>query len=115
MFISYFDDKRVTENAINGNIKKLAAYRAEIAASATAGTTTVPEYSLYHCKEFALHEELAALKKQFKGVSHISLVRSGGSSPGLEANYSVLETGAIDVLVFDPVLGGRNGAVIKSV
>ena len=115
MFISYFDDKRVTENAINGNIKKLAAYRAEIAASATAGTTTVPEYSLYHCKEFALHEELAALKKQFKGVTHVVLVGIGGSSLGLEAIHSVLDTGAVKLSVLDTVSAARIDAVIKSV
>jgi glucose-6-phosphate isomerase len=115
MFISYFDDKRVTENAINGNIKKLAPYRASIADNATAGNEHVPEYSLYHCKEFTLHEELAALKKQFKGVTHVVLVGIGGSSLGVEAIHSVLDTGAVKLSVLDTVSAARLDSVIKSV
>lgn len=115
MFISYFDDKRVTENAINGNIKKLATYRASIAEHAALGTTNVPEYSLYHCKEFTLHEELAELKKKFKGVTHVVLVGIGGSSLGVEAIHSVLDNGTVKLSVLDTVSAARIDAVIKSV
>jgi len=115
MFISYFDDKRVTESAINGNIKKLALYRANIAENATAGKTDIPEYSLYHCKEFALHEELANLKKQFKGVNHVVLVGVGGSSLGVEAVHSVLDTGSVKLSVLDTVSAARLDSVIKSI
>jgi glucose-6-phosphate isomerase len=103
MFISYFDDKRVTEKLVEGNVKKLAKYRADIATAVAANDTDRPEYSLYHAKDFALHESLATIKKQCKDVQHVVLIGIGGSSLGVEAVHSVLDRGVVKLSVLDTV------------
>jgi glucose-6-phosphate isomerase len=113
MFISYFDDKRVTEKAVAGNVKKLAGYRKQINAAVTENNTSVPEYSLFHAKEFALHDTLATVQKQFKGVRRVVLVGIGGSSLGVEAIHSVLDTGAVELSVLDTVSAHAVDVLIK--
>lgn len=113
MFISYFDDKRVTEKAITNNQKKLKNYQAQIADSTKNNDSTVPEYSLFHCKEFALHETLAGIKKQFKEVKHVVLVGIGGSSLGVEAIHAVLDRGQVKLSVLDAVSAHKADLVIK--
>lgn len=103
MFISYFDDSRLTEKALKTNLNKLAKYRAEVAAVGESGDTTKSEYSLFHAKEYALHETLEAVKKDFKNVKHVLLIGIGGSSLGVEAVHSVLDTGASKLTVLDTV------------
>ena len=77
MFISYFDDSRLTEKALKTNLKKLAKYRAEVSAVGETNDTTRPEYSLFHAKEYALHETLEVVKKDFKNVKHVILIGIG--------------------------------------
>lgn len=115
MFISYFDDARVTEKALLTNEKKLKGYRAKIAESVLANDSTVPEYSLFHCKDFAVHETLAAVKKQYKGVKHVVLIGIGGSSLGLEAIHQVLDNGEVKLSVLDAVSAYDIDLVIKEV
>ena len=103
MFISYFDDKRVSEKTLNANLKKLKDYRASIATSLESNNTEVPEYSLYHCLDFDLHETLGDIKLQFKGVKQVILIGIGGSSLGVEAIHSVLYQGKVKLSVLDTV------------
>lgn len=103
MFISYFDDKRVVEKNLSATEKKLAPYRETIATALRENTNTVSEYSLYHCKDFDLHETLAAVKKQFKAVKHVVLVGIGGSSLGIEAVHQVLDQGKVKLTVLDTI------------
>ena len=103
MFISYFDDKRVVEKNRTAAEKKLKTYRDQIATAIAENTKTISEYSLFHCKDFELHETLAAVKKQFKSVKHVVLVGIGGSSLGVEAIHQVLDRGAVKLTVLDTV------------
>ncbi len=103
MFISYFDDSRVTDKALKTNLSKLSKYRAEIAAQAESGDTTKSEYSLFYPKDYALHETLETIKKNFKNVKHVILIGIGGSSLGVEAIHAVLDTGASKLTVLDTV------------
>ena len=89
MFISYFDDTRVTEKALKTNLSKLSKYRAEIALQAEKGDTTKSEYSLFYPKDYALHETLEVVKKQFKNVKYVIVIGIGGSSLGVEALHAV--------------------------
>lgn len=115
MFISYFDDKRVTETAVAGNVKKLSKYRTDISAAVAENDTKRPEYSLYHAKEFALHETLAQVKKQFKDVTHVVLIGIGGSSLGVEAIHAVLDTGAVKLSVLDTVSAHSVDALLRDI
>jgi glucose-6-phosphate isomerase len=103
MFISYFDDKRISEKTLTVNLKKLKDYRAAIVESFKNNNTEVPEASLFHCREFALHETLESIKKQFKGVKLVILVGIGGSSLGVEAIHSVLDQGQVKLSVLDTI------------
>jgi glucose-6-phosphate isomerase len=103
MFISYFDDKRVVEKNITSAEKKLKSYREQIATAIAENNDTVSEYSLFHAKDFALHETLTAIKKQYKGVKHVVLVGIGGSSLGVEAVHQVLDRGEVKLTVLDTV------------
>jgi glucose-6-phosphate isomerase len=103
MFISYFDDKRVSEQALKTKIKKLDKYRKDIQQSVLDNNSSVPEYSLFHCKDFDLHESLDEVKKKFKGVKHVVVIGIGGSSLGLEAIHSVLDEGKVGLSVLDTV------------
>ncbi len=102
MFVSYFDDSRISEK-LSTNLKKLNTYRTRIAEVGENNDTTVPEYSLFHAKDYALHEELYAVQKKFKGVKHLVLVGIGGSSLGVEALHAVLDTGEVKLSVLDTV------------
>ena len=103
MFISYFDDTRVTEKALQTNLRKLTKYRAEIANQAATSDTTQSEYSLLYPKDYQLHETLETVKKDFKNVKHVILIGIGGSSLGVEAIHAVLDTGATKLTVLDTV------------
>ena len=103
MFISYFDDKRINDKSLAATEKKLRSYSEQIKSFANANDSTVPEYSLYHCRDFSLHETLDVLQKQFKGIKHLVLVGIGGSSLGVEAVHSVLDEGKVKLSVLDTV------------
>ena len=113
MFISYFDDKRVTEKSLSVNLKKLKSYQTKIEDDFKNNNVSVSEYSLYHCKDFTLHETLARIKKQYKGVKHLVLVGIGGSSLGVEAIHSVLDCGQVKLSVLDTVSAHKVDLVIK--
>jgi len=74
-----------------------------VAAVGETNDATKSEYSLFHAKEYALHETLETVKKEFKNVKQVILIGIGGSSLGLEAVHSVLDTGASKLTVLDTV------------
>lgn len=113
MFINYFDDKRVSETALNKKLKALTAYRQKIKAGEQENDIKIPEASLYYCKDFSLHETVANIKKQFKAVDHVVLVGIGGSSLGTEAVHAVLNQGKAKLTVLDTVSAYKLDLVIK--
>lgn len=113
MFISYFDDKRITDKTVAAAEKKLKSYRDEIAVSLAANNTTVPEYSLYHCADFSLHETIDTLTKRFKGIKHLVVIGIGGSSLGVEAVHGVLDEGRVTLSVLDTVSAQAADAVLQ--
>lgn len=115
MFISYFDDKRVTEKLLSTNIKKLSKYSESISNFGKNDDLSVPESSLYYCRDFDLHEKISEIKKQFKGIKHLVLVGIGGSSLGLEAVHSVLDKSEVKLSVLDTVSVHTIEGVLKEV
>ena len=113
MNISYFDDDRLTEKALRGMMKKLEDYRSFIKKNTEENNSEIPEYSLYHAKDFLLHETLANLKREYKGIKHLVLVGIGGSSLGVEAIHSVLDSGKISLSVLDTVSAHSLGILLE--
>ncbi len=113
MFISYFDDKRITEKTLKSSIKKIATYRDELKTAASNNDASISEYSLYQARDFALHETVEEMKKRFKGVKHLVLIGIGGSSLGVEAIHSVLNEGKVKLSVLDTVAPFNVDAVLK--
>jgi len=103
MFISYFDDSRITEKSIIAAQNKLTAYRTHILEVEQKADVEAPEYSLFHCRDYTLHEQLLSVKKKFAKVKHLVLVGIGGSSLGIEAIHSVLDQGKVKLTVLDSV------------
>ncbi len=113
MFITYFDDKRVSEKLLKTNQNKLKNYRTEIELAKKNDDKKVPEYSLYHCRDFAVHEELNKIKNQFKNIKHLVLIGIGGSSLGVEAIHSVLDTGKVKLSILDTVSSYKIDQLLK--
>ncbi len=113
MFVNYFDDKRVNEVALNKKLKNLTTYRAKIAEAEKENKSDIPEYSLFHCKDFSIHETITAAKKQFKAVERVILIGIGGSSLGTEAVHAVLNQGKTKLTVLDTVSAYKVNLVIK--
>lgn len=113
MFVNYFDDKRLSEVALQKKLKALKPYRDRIAAAQLENNSDIPEFSLYHCKDFLIHETLLKLKKQFKAVNHVVLVGIGGSSLGTEAVHAVLDQGKTTLTVLDTVSAYKIDQEIK--
>ncbi len=101
MYISYFDDKRVSEKTLSTNLKKLKNYREEIASNFETNNLDVAEHSLYHCRDFSLHETLASVKKRFKGIKYVILIGIGGQTLGVEAVHATLDEGGVKLRVLD--------------
>jgi glucose-6-phosphate isomerase len=113
MFISYFDDKRITEKNLKTTIKKLAPYQEKVKAATLANDAAISEYSLYHARDFVLHETLSEVTGRFKGVKHVVLIGIGGSSLGVEAIHSVLDSGKVKLSVLDTVAPYQVDAVLR--
>ncbi|HMO77762.1 MAG TPA: hypothetical protein PKA42_03300 [Candidatus Paceibacterota bacterium] len=113
MFVNYFDDKRVTEIALNKKLKALTSYREKITKAIQENDATVPEHSLYHSKDFTLHEAIAQAKKKFKLVDHVVLIGIGGSSLGTEAVHAILNQGKAKLTVLDTVSAYKLDLLIK--
>jgi glucose-6-phosphate isomerase len=114
MFISYFDDKRITEKNIDANLKKLKDYREYINVNNKENNDSIPESSLYHCRDFELHELLNGVAKKFKSVKHVVLVGIGGSSLGTEAIHAVLDNGSKKLTVLDTISPYQLDKTIKA-
>lgn len=115
MYITYFDDKRVTENALKTKINKLSTYRKNIEAYHKSNDTTASEYSLYYAQDYDLQETLALIKKNYKGVKHLVLLGIGGSSLGLEAIHSVLNDKKVTLSILDTVSANSLNEILAEV
>lgn len=103
MYYSYFDIETVTDAGQKRGVHKLAAYRAQVQKVLENNDHTKPEYSLVHAKNPTVHDTLDSLHKQFKGIKHLVLIGIGGSSLGVEAIHSVLDTGKVKLHTLDTV------------
>ena len=103
MRLSFFDGEVAAPKTVLIVVKKLKAYRENVNMVIATNNEKRPEYSLIHAAQPALHDELAALKKQFSKIKHLVLIGIGGSSLGVEAVHSVLDTGAIKLSVLDTI------------
>lgn len=101
MRLSFSDHDLISEAAITREVKRLGAYREQVSNVVANHDTTKSEYSLVHASDAALHDTLADITKQFKGIKHLVLVGIGGSSLGVEAVHGVLDTGKVKLTVLD--------------
>ena len=113
MRLSFFDNDSIAHASVEKSIKKLAAYRAQVKEVITQKNSTVPEYSLVHANSETLHDTLATVTKQFKGIKHVVLVGIGGSSLGVEAVHSVLDTGVVKLTVLDTLAAYEIESLLK--
>jgi glucose-6-phosphate isomerase len=112
MRLSFYDSPAVTAAALQKETKKLTAYRAHIERVIAERNDTKPEYSLVHATSPDLHDTIATLTKKFSKIKHLVLVGIGGSSLGVEAVHSVLDTGAVKLTVLDTISAHESVAVL---
>lgn len=103
MRLSFFDTDTILETAIQKDVKKLTTYRSQIAEVVEKQDSTKSEYSLIHAAAPTLHDELAAITKQYQKIKHLVLVGIGGSSLGVEAVHTVLDEGKVKLTVLDTI------------
>lgn len=103
MYFSYFDINTVTEGVIKNGVKKLDPYRVKVQKIVERNDDSQPEYSLVHAQNPAVHDQIADLVKQFKGIRHLIVVGIGGSNLGLEAVHSVLGEQKVTLHTLDTV------------
>jgi glucose-6-phosphate isomerase len=113
MFISYFDDGRVTAKQLEQATKKLKTYRDAIAKYASENDHGVSEASLYYARDFALHETISTLQSKYKSIKHLLVIGIGGSSLGLEAVAEVLGQEKVKLSVLDTVSAREVGNVLE--
>jgi len=97
MYFSYFDSEFITKTSIKSGVKKLAAYRQQVQSVQEKNDDTKNEYSLFHAKNPAVHDQIEETRKQFQGVKHLVLIGIGGSNLGTQAVHSVLDTGKVQL------------------
>lgn len=113
MRLSFYDSSAVTPTALQKEVKKLSSYRSHIESVFTKRNDTKPEYSLVHATSPELHDTIATLTKKFSKTKHLVLVGIGGSSLGVEAVHSVLNTGAVKLTVLDTISAYDIDQVLK--
>jgi glucose-6-phosphate isomerase len=103
MRLSFYDNDAIAQTSVEKDIRRLSAYRERIATLVQTRDDASSEYSLAHAGQPALHDELTKLQKQFQKIKHLILVGIGGSSLGVEAVHSVLDTGKVKLSVLDTI------------
>lgn len=113
MRLSFFDNDIVSQASVEKDIKKLGVYRASVREVFTQKNAKAPEYSLVHASSETLHDEITKVVKQYKGIKHLVVVGIGGSSLGLEAVHSVLDTGKVKLTVLDTIAANEMQSLLK--
>ena len=101
MRFSFSDNDSISGTTLTKDTKKLQTYRQKIEEIISTRDGAKPEYALHYASEPALHETLATVTKKYAAVKHLVVIGIGGSSLGLEAVHSVLDTGAVKLTVLD--------------
>jgi glucose-6-phosphate isomerase len=101
MRFSFSDNDSIASTTLAKDTKKLHTYRQTIEDIISSRNVAKPEYALHYASEPALHETLAAVTKKYAAIKHLVVVGIGGSSLGLEAIHSVLDTGEVKLTVLD--------------
>lgn len=114
MHLSYFDIETLSPAIIEKSVKKLKSYRVQIAQVIQENDNTQAEYSLVHVENADLHQQLADLKKQFKGIKHLVLVGIGGSDLGTKAVHEVLDEGKVTLHSLDTVSAFEVDQLLKT-
>ena len=113
MRFSFSDNESISGATLSKETKKLAAYREKVEDIINTRDASKPEYALHYASEPALHETLAAVTKKYQAIKHLVVVGIGGSSLGLEAMHSVLDTGAVKLTVLDTLAANEIEALQK--
>lgn len=103
MQFSYFDAEAVDEAAIARGVKKLARYRKHVREVVDERNDNVPEYSLVHPSDPAMHDTIDTLRESFKGIKHLVLVGIGGSNLGTEAVHEALDDAGVTLHSLDTI------------
>ncbi len=97
MYFSYHDIDSVSEKVIQSGVKKLEKYRTHVRKVVDNNDNQKSEYSLVHAQNPSVHDQIDAVKKQFKGIKHLIVVGIGGSNLGTEAVHAVLDEGKVQL------------------
>lgn len=103
MYLSYFDIDSITPQSQARSVKKLQAYRNDVARIIREHDSSRPEYSLVYPADQSLHDTIDRLKKRYKDIKHLVLVGIGGSNLGTEAVHRVLDEGRVALHTLDTV------------
>lgn len=103
MYFSHFDIDSLTERTQATNLKKLKKYRDQVQSVIANHDNKFHEYSLTHAADPALHDTVALLKEQFKGIQHLVLIGIGGSDLGTKAVHTLLDQGEVTLHTLDTV------------
>ena len=114
MRLSFSDYDTFTADQLKKEIKKLSHYREDVLQRVSDFDDTVPEFSLVYIAHPEVKDTMAFVKKEFKGVKHVLLIGIGGSSLGIEAVHSVLDTGAVKLTVLDTVAANEVATAINT-
>ncbi|MCA9363415.1 hypothetical protein KC851_03770 [Candidatus Kaiserbacteria bacterium] len=113
MYLSNFDTETLSGRTLKAGLRKLKAYRAKVKKIVDENDCSQPEYALAHIKNQSLHDQLEAIKKQFKGIKQMVLVGIGGSNLGTEAIHQVLDTGQVKLHTLDTVSAHELDKLLK--
>jgi glucose-6-phosphate isomerase len=103
MFYSHFDVTTVTPESQSRGTKKLKNYREQVQKIVNNNNNKKPEYSLAHVKQPSLHDNIEAVKKEYKGIKHLILVGIGGSNLGTEAVHEALGDSGVQLHSLDTI------------
>ncbi|MEY2665498.1 MAG: hypothetical protein RLZZ480_603 [Candidatus Parcubacteria bacterium] len=114
MRLSFADYSVFTPDQLQKEVKKLSQYREAVLQKVSDFDDTVPEFSLAYIAHPEIKDTLEFVKKEFKAVKHVLLIGIGGSSLGVEAIHSVLDTGKVKLTVLDTIAANELESAIDA-
>lgn len=103
MRLSFADYSVISTASLTKEVKKLSSYREEVLQKVSDFDESAPEFSLVYAAHPEVEDTLAFVKKEFSSIKHLLLIGIGGSSLGVEAVHSVLNTGKVKLTVLDTI------------
>jgi len=114
MRLSFADYAVITPAVLQKEVKKLTPYREKVLQTVSDFDESSPEFSLVYSAHPEVSDTLTVLKKEYKAIKHVLLIGIGGSSLGVEAVHSALNTGKVKLTVLDTIAANEIEMAIDS-